>query len=271
NQFNSYAAFLLAFANQDGKNTINAPSAGCPESLCGAETTRAWPYGLYIRDRWNVTPALTVSYGLRWEYFPLPTRVDQGIGLYNPATNNVEICGYQLVPAGCNIKMSKRMFAPRLGVAYRVSSTFVIRAGYGITNDPYSLDRPLKYNFPTLLIQTYDAPNSFQWFTTLQQGIPAVQLPNFGNGSIPLPGAYATATINQQRYRRGYIQSWNITMQKELRYGFVAQAGYIATRSVDMQLGINLNAGQVLGAGQTGQPLYALYGRTAATTYYEPV
>src|SRR5438034_399232 len=146
-----------------------------------------------------------------------------------------------------------------------------IRAGYGITNDPYSLDRPFKYNYPTLLIQTYDAPNSFQWFTTLQQGIPAVQLPNFGNGSIPLPGAYATATINQQRYRRGYIQSWNITMQKELRYGFVAQAGYIATRSVDMQLGINLNAGQVLGAGQAGQPLYALYGRTAATTYYEPV
>src|ERR1700680_1660748 len=93
-------------------------------------------------------------------------------------------------------------------------------------------------------------PLQMDGFSSLQQGIPAVQLPNFGNGSIPLPGAYATATINQQRYRRGYIQSWNITMQKELRYGFVAQAGYIATRSVDMQIGVDINAGQVLGAGQ---------------------
>jgi hypothetical protein len=265
NQFNSYASFLLGLAYQAGKNTIDAPDSG------GYQTTRAWRYGLYVRDRWNVLRNLTLSYGVRWEYYPLPTRENEGIGLYNPDTNNVNICGYGLVPSGCNIKMPKHEFGPRLGIAYRASDTFVIRAGYGITNDPYSLDRPFKYNYPTLLIQTYDGPNSYQPFTTLQQGIPAVQLPNFGNGSIPLPGAYATATINQQRYRRGYIQSWNITMQKELRYGFVAQAGYIATRSVDMQLGINLNAGQVLGAGQAGQPLYALYGRTAATTYYEPV
>src|SRR6202035_2736177 len=83
NQFNSYAAFLLGLANQAGKNTIYAPNAGCPWGLCGAETTRAWRYGLYVRDRWNVTPKLTLSYGMRWEYYPLPRRVDEGIGLYN--------------------------------------------------------------------------------------------------------------------------------------------------------------------------------------------
>ncbi len=31
-------------------------------------------YSLYIRDRWNVTPRLTFNYGIRWEYFPYPTR-----------------------------------------------------------------------------------------------------------------------------------------------------------------------------------------------------
>jgi len=265
NQFNSYAAFLLGLAYQAGKNTIHAPGAG------GWQTTRAWRYGLYLRDRWNVTPALTLSYGLRWEYFPLPTRKDQGIGLYNPATNNVELCGYQLVPSGCNIKMSKKMFAPRVGLVYRASSTFVIRAGYGITNDPYSLDRPFKYNYPTLLIQTYDPPNSYQWVTTLQQGIPAVQLPSFGNGVIPLPAAYTTTTIDMAAYNRGYIQSWNFTLQKELRWGFAVQAGYVATRSTDMDTGVNINAGQVLGAGVSGQPLYPLFGRTATTTVYMPV
>ncbi len=271
NQFNAYAAFLLGFANQSGKNTIYAPNVGCYAGLCGAETTRAWRYGLYIRDRWNVTSKLTLSYGLRWEYYPLPTRSGQGIGLYNPDTNNVNICGYQLVPAGCNITMSKKMFAPRLGFAYRASSTLVIRAGYGITNDPYSLDRPFKYNYPTLLIQTYDPPNSYGWVTTLKQGIPAVELPAMGNGILPLPSQYSTATISPSAYNRGYIQSWNVTVQKELRWGFAGQAGYVATRSTDMDAGVNINAGLIPGAGIAGQPLYQRWGKTATVTTYQPI
>ena len=271
NQFNSYGAFLLGLANQDGKNTIFAPNVGCPYGLCGAETTRAWRYGLYVRDRWNVLPNLTLSYGLRWEYYPLPKRADQGIGLYNPNDNNVYLCGIGAVPSGCGVNMSKKEFGPRLGIAWRASSTLVIRAGYGITNDPYSLDRPFKYNYPTLLIATYDAPNSYSWATTLQQGIPLVQLPNIGNGVIPLPPAYATSTINLKAYKRGYIQSWNFTVQKELKWGFSGQAGYIATRSTDMDMGVNINAGQIPGAGPSGQPLKSLYNRTAATTLYEPI
>lgn len=271
NQFNSYSAFLLGFANQTGKNTIYAPNVGCYAGLCGAITTRAWRYGVYIRDRWNVTPKLTLSYGLRWEYFPMPTRVNTGIGLYNPLTNAVEICGFQTVPSGCNIKMNKKMFAPRVGLAYRISPTFVFRAGYGITNDPYSLDRPFKYNYPTLLIQTYDAANSYGYATTLQQGIPAVQLPSYGNGSIPLPSAYATTTIDPYAYNRGYIQSWNFTLQKELGHSFALQAGYVATRSTDLDSAVNINEGQTFGAGIAGQPLYQQFGRTAATTQYMPV
>src|SRR5215472_17114819 len=271
NQFNSYAAFLLGLANQDGKNTIYAPNVGCHWGLCGAETTRAWRYGLYARDRWNISPKLTLSYGLRWEYYPLPSRADQGIGLYDPATNNVNICGYGSMPSGCGVTMSKREFGPRAGIAWRVSNTFVIRAGYGITNDPYSLDRPFKYNYPTLLIQTYDPLSSFQWVTTLKDGIPAVQLPSLGNGIIPMPSAYVTTTIDHHAYNRGYIQSWNITMQKELRWGFVAQAGYVATRATDLDSAVNINAGQVPGAGINGEPLYLQYARTATTTVYEPV
>lgn len=271
NQFNSYATFLLGLVTNSGKDTIYAPNVGCPKGYCGAITTRAWRHGLYIRDRWNATPALTVSYGLRWEYYPLPKRLDQGIGLYNPDTDTVNICGYGLVPSGCNIRMSKMMFAPRVGIAYRVSSGFVVRAGYGITNDPYSLDRPFKYNYPTLIIATYDQPNSWASIGTLEQGIPQVQLPNFGNGILSLPGAYSTATINPTAFNRGYIQSWNFTVQKEMKYGFVGQAGYVATRATDQMTNVNINAGQTPGLGSNGQQLKVKYGRTAVINLYEPV
>ena len=261
NQFNSYAAFLLGMPNQVGKNTM------LPDEL----TTRAWQHGLYIRDRWNVTPALTLSYGMRWEYFPLPSRANRGIGLYNPATNQVMICGTGSVPDGCGVKLSKRGFAPRVGLAYRASSTLVFRAGYGITNDPYSLGRPFKYNYPELILATYDAPNSFQPVSTLAQGIPAPLIPSIESGLVPLPGSYVSTTTNVDSFKRGYLQSWNFTVQKEFRHGFTGQAAYVATRSVKQLAPLDLNAGQVPGLGTAGQPLFQKWGRTAATTYYIPL
>ncbi len=121
------------------------------------------------------------------------------------------------------------------------------------------------------MIQTYDGPNSYQPFGTLEQGIPAAVIPDLGNGLVPLPNQYVTTTINQQSFKRGYIQSWNFTVQKELPWNLVVQAGYVATRSTD-QLGyLDLNAGQIPGLGIAGQPLYQKFGRTAATTYITPM
>ena len=62
---------------------------------------------------------------------------------------------------------------------------------------------------------------------------------------------------------RGYTQSWNFTLEKGLAYGFVGQVGYVASRQV-RQLGrLDLNAGQIPGAGRAGQPLFTQFGRTA--------
>jgi hypothetical protein len=70
---------------------------------------------------------------------------------------------------------------------------------------------------------------------------------------------------------RGYIQTWNLTLQKELAWGFTAQAGYVATRSA-RQLGfIDVNAGQIPFTNRDTQPLDQLWGRTTATTFREPL
>ena len=37
----------------------------------------------------------------------------------------------------------------------------------------------------------------------------------------------------ESEYQRGYIQSWNLTLQKKLAWGFVGQAGYVATRQIN--------------------------------------
>jgi hypothetical protein len=260
NQFNNYATFMLGLPTFIGKNTQ------VPDEY----TTRARMYSFYVRDRWNVSRKLTLSYGTRWEHFPFPTRHDRGMERYDPATNTMLVCGVGSVPKNCGVTETKMRFAPRFGFAYRATDTFVIRAGYGITWDPFSLARPFRTNYPLLIIQSIPSPQAWLWAGELKNGIPPAQVPSFGDGRIAIPGTYVAFTASDQ-YRRGYVQSWNFTLQKDLGWGFVGQAGYVANRSVRNNGYLDLNAGQVIGAGNNGQPLRILHNRTAATFLVTPM
>jgi hypothetical protein len=260
NQWNSYAALLLGMASNGGR-ILQVPDE---------YSTRVWLHSFYLRDQWQVNRKLTLNYGTRWEYFPMPTRADRGMERYDFAANQMLVCGVGVVPRDCGVNHSRRLFAPRIGIAYRLTDTFVMRAGYGITNDPFSVARPHRTNHPVLLAHNIAQPNSFQPATTLAQGISPVSAPDLGNGIIDVP---ATAAVNSvgENFRRGYVQSWNFSLQKELGRGFVAQGSYVGTRQV-RQLGyLDLNAGQIPGAGVNGQPFNVLYGRRVRTAEFGPV
>lgn len=259
NQYNSYSTFLLGLPTRIGKILL------VPDEY----NERVWLYSTYIRDSWNVSRRLTLNYGFRWEYFPLPTRADRGIERYDPGTNKMLICGTGNVPTDCGVEISKRRFAPRLGLAYRVSDSFVVRAGYGITNDPFNATELLRANYPVLVPLNIAAPNSFMWAGRIENGIPPIQPPSTSGGAVDIPSEYAVGSV-PQKYDRGYIQSWNFTLQKQLPLGFVAQGSYVATRST-RQLGyVDINAGQVIGLGEDGRPLNQRFGRTAETTFSKP-
>ena len=51
-------------------------------------------------------------------------------------------------------------------------------------------------------------------------------------------------------------QSWNLSLQKEFWGGFIAQTAYVGTRQLKISQTLDLNAGQVLGAGRNGQPFF---------------
>jgi hypothetical protein len=260
-QFNSYATFLLGLATDMGK-VFMASDTGF--------TTRQHNYALYARDRWTVTPKLSVSYGLRWEYYPFPTRADRGLEWYDVAQNKMLICGVGMAPKDCGVQVSKKLFAPRLGIAWRATNTLVIRGGYGISYDPFSLQRPFRTNYPVLLIQAISAPSTLTWAGRLADGLPPVQVPSLGNGIIDVPGTLAVVTTPKD-FNRGYVQSWNLTVQKQFAGNFSAQAGYVASRSV-RQLGyLDINSGQIIGLGSAGRPLQAKYGRSAPTTMVTPL
>jgi outer membrane receptor protein involved in Fe transport len=179
NQFNSIGTFLLGLPTNIG-TILQVPDE---------YSTRTSQYSLYIRDQWSVTRRLTLSYGMRWEYFPMPTRGDVGIEVYDFNRNKMLVCGFGEVPEGCGVNITRKGFAPRFGFAYRPTDTFVIPRGYGITNDPYNLARPHRTNHPVLLALNIPAPDAFTWAGRLADGIPPVNAPDLGNGVVDIPDA----------------------------------------------------------------------------------
>ena len=101
------------------------------------------------------------------------------------------IGGVGAVPEDLGIEMSKTLFAPRVGAVYRLTESTVVRAGFGITNDPYSLARPFRTNYPVVLELQVDAPNSFAWASETKNGIPVIPDPDLGNGIITIPSTVA--------------------------------------------------------------------------------
>jgi Carboxypeptidase regulatory-like domain/TonB dependent receptor-like, beta-barrel len=282
-EYNGAAAFLLGLPTNLGRNY----------QIPDAFHVNANLYSFYARDRWNITKKLTADYGVRWEYYPMPTRPDRGIEIYDPTNNTIQLCGFGSVPSGCGVQDSKKLFSPRLGFAYRITDTFVIRAGYGMTTDPYLAIEAIRNNYPISVAShinntlpagsllppcvAYNDPvnptncDTPYDYRSLQVGIPGLTAPDLGNGVIPIPGAVAYSGYPPKKFNRGYVQSWNLTLQKELGWGFTGQVGYVATRQTRMLGFYDTNAGQILGGGSAGEPLFAAYGRSAPTINIVPV
>lgn len=226
--------------------------------------TREWQHGLYFRDRWQVNRRLTLNLGARYEYYPLVTRGDgRGVERWDPATNLVTIGGVGKIPTNNGITTSKKLIAPRVGFAFRLNDNTVIRSGYGITFNPMVLSRPLRGLYPATIAANWVAPTQYGYFGTLTSGIPDVPTPDISSGVIPLP-----ATVNMGPrspwgglLHRGYIQSWNFTIERKLPWEVLLSAGYVGNQTVRQFLDLDVNAATVIGSGPTGRPLAATQNR----------
>lgn len=139
NTQNAFADFLLGYITSDSYGTGNVNQY--PEQLTGAA---------FVQDDWKLSHALTLNYGLRWEYTGTEREGYNLIDRFD-AVNNQILTGqgpiYTLDNTTGLLQQSgtgsvfhdlwaapKKNFAPRVGFAYRLfgQQETVIRGGFGI-------------------------------------------------------------------------------------------------------------------------------------------
>jgi outer membrane receptor protein involved in Fe transport len=232
NDWNSYAGFLLGEISSFNKSEQF-------EELSGRENQ----YGLYVSDRWTPNEKLTVNIGLRYEYYPLMSRENRGIELLDIPTYTVMLGGVGNNPKDLGIKVSKTLFAPRVGASYRIDDRTVLRAGYGKTFDPFPITRPMRGRFPLTIAHSDSGPNTFTPFGNLSTGITLAPSPNdiLTTGTAVLPRGVDMTTPDLNNFDRGATQSYNVTIERRLPLDIVTSVGYVGTRTDGTYTTRNLN------------------------------
>ncbi len=194
---------------------------------------RANVYDWYLQDDWRALSNLTFNYGLRYEYFsPYVEKNDRLVNL----DHNLDFTQVApVLPGGTGVyrgsyprslvNPDRRMYSPRLGVAWRPKflKETVVRAGYGInfnTGQFATFAQSLAFQPPYAVTQTNvlatasNASGCTFATMTLANG--------FGCSTKSVQNNYAV----NKNYRLGDVQVWNIDVQKTLPMGIVTNIGY---------------------------------------------
>jgi hypothetical protein len=246
--YNQWADFLLGLPQSMGKDV----------QYLNPATVRMPQYGMYIRDAWHINRRLTLDYGLRYEFYPAPRRDHWAGERYDPNTDKVYRGGFD-VGIG--------QIAPRLGIAYQLNDKTVIRTGGGISIDPNSF-RYLRDAYPATISSQISGSTSFQAGGSLRTGLPPIVGPDLSQTVYSLPTNVGTTTFPQV-FHRGYIESYNFTIQRDAGAGFNVQAAFVGSRGIRQTVIQNINSAGP-GGGNNGRALFPSFGRTANVSYFTP-
>jgi hypothetical protein len=228
--WNQYAAFLLGQVGGFNKSVQFQEMSGRENQM-----------GVYLNDRWQVSDKLTLNYGVRWEYYPLMQRANSGLEQLDLDTFNVLLGGIGGNSQDLGIKVSKGLFAPRVGAAYRLNDDTVLRAGYGRTFNPLPWSRPLRGFYPFTIAYSNAGATEFSPFTTLATGLPAAPNPDISTGVTPLPRGVNMRWAEADNVERGTIDSWNVFVERRLALDLALGVGYVGTATNNGYADRNLN------------------------------
>ncbi len=232
----AYATFLLGIS--DSAQITNTHNVDYRRQI----------YSIYGQDDFRMTQRLTLNLGLRYELFTTIKAAMNEQATFDFSDDSI------LVPKGQSTQLTPFLaanipvvrtgsaglispdldnFAPRLGLAYQITSKLVLRTGYGIfyggqENGPYSNPSP-GFNPPFFVTQSFNPqcylssanPSgtdcSLPGLSFLNQGFPATSLTD--------PNTPILFSVSP-KIRTPYTQQWHFGFQYQLPSQTVLELSY---------------------------------------------
>jgi hypothetical protein len=200
----------------------------------------------FIDDQWSVSENLSVQLGLRWEYLAPWVEQDGLEGVFDPVSGKI---AYHQVPANLPARLVPLIISqddafpagivnkdlnnwgPRVGAAYNVNESTVVRSGFGVYYDNLNLNE-LQF---TRLVPPFYGQYSLQ---------PTANSPLLADTLFPdlnnIPEFPAPFSIDPEN-RSAYTLQWNASLQRSFARNYVAEVAYTGSRGYNLHKRYNIN------------------------------
>ena len=210
---------------------VKQRQAGIPQM-----NLRNWGYDTFAEDSWQMTPTITMNFGVRYEYTsPLYDLRETNSNLvFTNGVPSVFIGGENGYPTGL-MYSNKRNIAPRFGIAKNLPSVgLVLRGAYGIFFTPVDQNTwcNQRHNVPYVFPETQQADNFTPPAALFKSGL------NFGTpvlGQGALTPTTVSFTAFDSHAPAEYIQQWNAQIEKTLDANTTLEVGYLGARGFHLQ------------------------------------
>jgi outer membrane receptor protein involved in Fe transport len=228
----------------------------------------------YAQDTWRVTSKLTVNYGLRYEfYFPETINAPAFGALLNPDTGYLNVAGVGTVGSNMNWARQNNAYSPRVGVAYQVLPTTVIRGGYGRSFDigvfGSIFGHAATQNLPVLSRQQITTTTGITGSAfSLAVGPPLVTptvVPS--NGLLPNPGYAVNSAARPTPLQLPTLDAWNVSVQQSLTPTLALTIAYVGNKGTHT---LGDGSGNQINPNESAIFLPAQYSVTGGALNYDP-
>jgi hypothetical protein len=205
--------------------------------------------GLFVQDQWTINSRLSLSLGLRHDYFGTVRERDgllSSIVLGQGETFREQIAGASLGRVDRLYSPEKTNFSPRIGLAWDPTGQgrMSIRSGFSLAYQPHhgqsiSGARALP---PDALDGVIQPSNGIG--TRILYDIPVPSNPEFGRGLNPSGGVQSrageppiriTGFVVNPTIKTQYTESWFLNGQRRLGSHWVVELGYVGTQGVNLE------------------------------------
>lgn len=241
-----------------GGNALAGFLLGFPTSSSSAEgltwtAPRQNRWGAYFQDEWKATRRLTINMGLRWDFFQVPHDNNQKwrtlrLDILTPASDG-RMLPTMVPEPGKDFDFyatENRFYMPRLGIAYRATDKWVIRAGGGWyanaqqTNNMsiLALQPPFSGTFGWNMVDqaAMTIPYTYggqSYNINTRRFAPGSQILTLDN---PFPGQGTTAartnvSIFPPDNKSSSAVQWSLDIQRSLPLNIILSVGYVGSKT----------------------------------------
>lgn len=201
---------------------------------------------MYFQDDIKISPKLTINAGLRYEIVTPQYEDKNRLSNFDPNTNSLIHARSGGIYSRSLVNTPLNNFAPRFGFAYSADDKTVIRGGYGIVYSQWNRaggENNLTYNGPDVvnanITQIAPTPANICSNDTQLQSACFRQTQQGYAQNLTSPAYFNPLNVLSRyiprNFKTGYVQQYQIGVQRQLGHGFVADVAYVGNKSTHLQ------------------------------------